>query len=146
MGFPLIYIHLPRILFLFRAQSTYVPSFFVFIVALCCQTSNLMILVMVQQQCVLQLMLLQTIKTGPVEANIIIIVALMNSGRQEAGGWRKMELVLNFVSSIATLKQQEKQNNTHPSFTQTGTEKDSNFLKTDLQFRTVLKFPEFWFK
>lgn len=40
MGFPLIYIYVPQILFLFRDKSTYVLAFFVFILALGCQTSK----------------------------------------------------------------------------------------------------------
>lgn len=40
MGFLLIYIRLPPIHFLFRAKSTYIPSFFVFFLALGCQTSE----------------------------------------------------------------------------------------------------------
>lgn len=167
--FPLIYIHLPHILFLFGAKYTCVLSFFAFILALGCQTSKCATNDISNDKAALCSVCCSVNDNGEVfwcgnradgdandqngargsehQHNNDINEQWETTGhRMTLDGIGSRLTDHGFFLSFATIKQHEQLNNGRPRFIQTHTENtfESKFLETYSEFQGLLKFPKFW--
>lgn len=171
MRLPLIYIHLPQILFLFRAKSTCVPSFFVFILALGGQTSKSATNDIRNDKAAFCNVCCGVNGNGEVfwcgiwadgdandqsgtrgsehqHNNDINEQWETRSQRTTRDGIGSKLTYRESVSSLATIKQHEKLNDGRPWFIQTHAENafKYKFVETHSEFQGLLKFPKIWLK